>query len=93
MDNTRDESIDEKYKLYGFEKYISTEVKDLTEDGEGAAVGGPAVGATSLASVPGMGAPVLAGRGITGSGDVAGVPEKKKKKRKQRVKDFDQFIK
>ena len=84
------EPIEEKYKLHGFDKYISTEIKedDIVEDGEG----GPAIGAASLTAIPGMGAPVLAGRDITGSGDVPIAP-KKKKKRKQRVKDFDQFIK
>lgn len=77
--------VEERYKLKGFENYST----DLTEDGEA----GPAVGATTLDSVPGMGAPVLAGRGITGSGDVPSLPVKKKKNKKKRVKTFEQFIK
>ena len=89
MEQANEYLIEEKYKLHGFEKYISTETKDITEDGEG----GPAIGATALSDVSGMGAPILAGRGIVGSGDVPSTETKKKKKRKQRVKDFDQFIK
>lgn len=79
------DKIEEAYKLKGFDKYMSS---DLTEDGEA----GPAVGATALASVPGMGEPVLAGRGITGSGDVPSTTASKKKKKNNRVKSFDQFI-
>jgi len=74
----KDKKIEERYKLQGFDKY-STE---LTEDGEG--------GFTTLSSVSGgMGAPVLAGRGITGSGDVPSLPAKKKKKR---VKTFEEYL-
>lgn len=74
-----EEKVEERYKLKGFDNY-STE---LTEDGEGSLA--------TLDAVPGMGAPVLAGRGITGSGDVPSVPSKKKNKK--RVKSFDQFTK
>jgi hypothetical protein len=87
MEQPDTEKVEERYKLHNFNKYSSVE---LTEEGEG---GGPAVGATSLSSVPGMGSPVLAGRGITGSGDVPSPPAKMKKKKKKRVKDFDQFTK
>lgn len=66
----------ERYKLKAFDTY-------LTEDGDG--------GMATLGSVQGMGAPVLASRGITGSGDVPSVAIPKKKKKK--VKSFDQFLK
>ena len=66
----------EKYKLKAFDSYI-------TEDGDG--------GMATLGSTPGMGAPVLASRGVTGSGDVPSVAIPKKKKKK--VKSFDQFLK
>jgi hypothetical protein len=88
VEQPEEEKVEERYKLTGFDNYTM----DLDEDGEGApAVGGPAVGATSLAAVPGMGAPVYAGRGTTGSGDVPSPPAFKKKKKK-RVKSFTQFI-
>lgn len=84
MEQSDETKVEEAYKLHGFDKYLSTE---LTEDGEGPA----APAAATLASVPGMGAPVLPGRGIEGSGDVPSPPAKKKKKK--RVHTFDQFLK
>jgi len=77
------DKIEERYKLQGFDSYNT----ELTEDGEG----GPMPGAATLSSVSGMGAPVIAGRGITGSGD-APSPAFKKKKKKKRVKTFEQFL-
>jgi hypothetical protein len=76
------EKVEERYKLKGFDIHSA----ELTEDGEGALA--------TLDATPGMGAPVLAGRGITGSGDVPSLPAKtgKKKKNKKRVKSFEQFI-
>ena len=52
--------------------------QQLKEDGEFA----------SLDSVPGMGAPVLASPGITGSGDITSVTTKRKK-----IKKFKEFNK
>jgi len=62
--------------LKKFDDYAkeATKLGELTEDGAPATV----------ASVPGMGAPVLASRGVTGSGDVA-MGSYKKKKKKTRV--------
>lgn len=82
VEQPEEEKVEESYKLKGFDNFFSS----VEEDGEG----GPVVGATTLDSVSGMGAPVLAGRGITGSGDV---PNPVKKKKTKRVKTFDQFIK
>ncbi len=86
MEQHGEEKIEERYKLKGYDSF-----GDLTEDGEG----GPAVGAATLSATPGMGAPVYAGRGFDGSGDVPSPPAKvgKKKSKKKRVKSFDQFIK
>jgi hypothetical protein len=83
VEQDKEEKVEERYKLKGFDNYAT----ELTEDGEGAMA--------TLDAVPGMGAPVLAGRGITGSGDVPSLPAKtgKKKKNKKRVQSFDQFIK
>lgn len=55
------------------------------EDAAPAAGGGFA----TLSGTPGMGAPVLAGRGITGSGDVT--IGQKKKKRKKKMKNLKAF--
>lgn len=87
MEQPGEEKIEERYKLKGYDGFSI----DLTEDGEG----GPAVGAATLSATPGMGAPVIAGRGFDGSGDVPSPPAKigKKKSKKKRVKSFDQFIK
>lgn len=66
----------------------------MEEDGAAAPA---ASGLTSLGDVQGMGAPVLASRGVTGSGDVASPPAKKKSKKKsskkksRRVETFDDF--
>ena len=76
------DKVEERYKLKGFDNFSH----DLTEDGEGAFA--------TLQSTPGMGAPVLTSRGVTGSGDVASLPAKtKKKNKKKRVKNFEQFTK
>ena len=83
VEQPEEKKVEERYKLSGFDNYTM----DLDEDGEGGSV----VGGTSLASVPGMGEPVLAGRGIIGSGDVPSPPAFKKKKKKK-VKTFTQFI-
>lgn len=64
---------------------------DVSEDGECAAGPAPDSGFGTVDSVNGMGAPVLASRGVTGSGDVPSVaPTKKKKKRK--ILSFDKFF-
>jgi len=78
------EKVEERYKLKGFDNYSI----ELTEDGEGGPVGG-----ATLAATPGMGAPVYAGRGTEGSGDVPSIAKPKKGKNKKRVKSFVQFIK
>lgn len=87
VEQPKEEKVEERYKLKGYDGFSN----DLTEDGEA----GPAVGAATLASTPGMGAPVYAGRGFDGSGDVPSPPANvgKKKGKKKRVKSFDQFIK
>jgi len=87
MEQQGKDKVEERYKLKGYDGFSI----DLTEDGEG----GPAVGAATLAATPGMGAPVYAGRGFDGSGDVPSPAAKigKKKGKKKRVKSFDQFTK
>lgn len=91
MEHPKEVKIEERYKLKGFDNYSL----ELTEDGEGG--GAPAAGGgfATLSATPGMGAPVIAGRGTPGSGDVPSpsAPIKKKKNKKKRVKSFDQFIK
>lgn len=79
-------------KLLGFDGFAMKMEEDGAPAAPAAAV--PA-GLTTLGDVQGMGAPVLAGRGITGSGDVpsAAKTKKKKKKKVQRVKTFDNFDK
>ena len=72
--------------LLNFDGFMST----VTEDGEGGAPIAAGAPLATLDTVSGMGAPVLAGRSITGSGDVASPAISKKKKKK--VKSFNQFI-
>lgn len=71
-----------KFKDKGYfpvsESYVH-KFSEMNEEGEFA----------TPANTPGMGAPVLASRGVTGSGDVPMAPKKKKK----RLKSFDQFDK
>lgn len=71
--------IEERYKLKSYDTHDSA---DITED-----VGGAFA---TLDSTPGMGAPVLASRGVIGSGDVPSLPAKKERKK---IKSFSQFIK
>lgn len=86
----------EKFKNEGWfpvkEGYVNKydEVKhEVSEDGEGGGPG-PDSGFGTVDSVNGMGAPVLASRGVTGSGDVPSVAPTKKKKRK--ILSFDKFF-
>jgi hypothetical protein len=76
--------------------------QELTEDaaagGGVSAAGAPATaamgadGLATLGNTPGMGAPVLASRGVTGSGDVPSPGEDKKKKKKKKVFNFKEFL-
>lgn len=75
--------------------------QELEEDaaacGGVTAAGAPATAAmgdagfATLGNTPGMGAPVLASRGVTGSGDVAS-PMFKKKKKKKKVLGYKDFL-
>jgi hypothetical protein len=85
VENETGEKVEERYKLQGFD----THSIELTEDGEAPAAGGAFA---TLGDIGGMGAPVLANRGVTGSGDIPGTSFGKKKKKAKRVKSFTQFI-
>lgn len=67
---------------------------ELSEEGEGAPVSAPSAEFTTPDSINGMGAPVLASRGVTGSGDVPNIAVKdNKKKKKKRLLSFADFWK
>lgn len=77
--------LNERYKLQGFDSHSI----ELTEDGEAPVAGGAFA---TLGDVSGIGAPVLANRSVTGSGDIPSPPAFKKKNKIKRVKSFTQFI-
>ena len=77
------EDAENKEEFDGETTEKTTEV-ELTEDGEGAMA--------TLDAVSGMGAPVIASRGVTGSGDIPSLPATKKKKKIKRVKTFEEYL-
>ncbi len=80
MEQLNETSIKESYKL---KSYMDFHQEQLTEDGE----------FSTLTSIEGMGEPSLANRNVTGSGDVPSIAAPIKKKKKSKVKNFNQFIK
>lgn len=78
-----------EHSLMNFDGFMT----NMTEDAPAPAAAPPAAGLTTLGDVSGMGEPVLASRGVTGSGDVASPPAAKTKKKRKKVKSYVEFFK